>query len=115
MSDHAPINNPPARRLAVQKRINDVCGRFEEDWQRCLQVEALRPQSGKMPFIRQFVPSDWSLDERRALLIELLRLEQHYRIVAGEAIRAEHYLELFPDLVEDVRAFFALEPTGPYE
>src|SRR5262245_31081013 len=115
MSDHPPFNDPPPPRLDVQKRVNDVCGRFEEGWQRYFQEGASRPQSVKAPCIQAFVPPDWPLDERRALLIELLRLEQHYRLACGEAICAEHYLELFPDLAKDVRAFFAPEPTGPYE
>jgi serine/threonine-protein kinase len=89
--------------VAVQKRINDICDRFESDW-----------RAGKQPHIQDFVPSGWSLDERGVLLIELLRLEHHYR-PAGQGIRPEHHLELFPDLADCVRAFFRLEKTGPFE
>jgi tRNA A-37 threonylcarbamoyl transferase component Bud32 len=103
MSDHLPPGNPSALPLAAQKRINDVCDRYERDW-----------KAAHRPFIRAAVPADWPLHERRALLIQLLHLESHYRRAAGEEVRAEQYVGLFPDLADCVRAFFAPEPTGPY-
>jgi hypothetical protein len=88
--------------LEAQKRINAVCEAFEADW-----------RAGKGPSLRGFVPPGWPLAERRALLVELLRLERHYRPAGAGGADAGHYAELFPELADVVRAFLAAERTLP--
>jgi hypothetical protein len=76
--------------LAVEERIDALCGRFEDAW-----------QAGQRPRLEDCLGQTEGL-ERQALLSELLRLERYYRVRAGETPSADEYRSRFPHWVEVV-------------
>jgi serine/threonine-protein kinase len=67
---------------------------------------------GQRPSINDYLPPDRP-EFRRDLLAELARVEMKLRLRAGERVRAEEYLQHYPELAEDpdaVRRLVALEP-----
>jgi len=74
------------------ERLNDVLGRFEDDW-----------QEGRPTALEEYVAAAQET-ERWALLIELVHEDLERRLSAGEAARVEGYLERFPELRADPEA-----------
>jgi serine/threonine-protein kinase len=72
----------------VWKRLEVVLERFEDSW-----------RAGERPALDDFLEGVGA--ERRALLIELVHADLHYRLKAGEAVRVESYLSRFPELSAD--------------
>ncbi len=72
--------------------LNSLIDRFEEAW-----------QQGQRPDLAGYVPRG----SERAL-VELVHVELELRLKAGEAVRAEHYLERFPALAASEEAAVAL-------
>jgi tetratricopeptide (TPR) repeat protein len=76
-------------------RLQQILARFEHAW-----------QQGEHPLIEDFLPKEEP--EWVTLLVELIHLDLHYRIEAGQAVRVEHYLSAhdellrFPDVVADL-------------
>jgi hypothetical protein len=73
---------------AVWERLEAVLQRFEDAW-----------RAGQRPNLADYLPADGP--ERRALLVELVHADLHYRLELGEATRAESYLAQYPELRED--------------
>jgi serine/threonine protein kinase/WD40 repeat protein len=79
----------------VQRRVDDVCNRFEAAW-----------WDGQPVPIEECLLG-WDGPERTALLCELLGLEIHYRQQGGEVCTIAEYRQRFPDLDEtQVRSLF---------
>jgi hypothetical protein len=74
----------------VCERLEAVLERFEDAW-----------RSGGPPMLEDYLPA--SGVERRALLIELVHADLHYRLQGGEVARVEVYLERYPELRDDPR------------
>jgi WD40 repeat protein/serine/threonine protein kinase len=70
--------------LDVQRRVEEVCRRFEAAW-----------QSGTRPRLEDYLAGAAESDQA-VLLAELLRLDVHYRIQAGEVCFSGDYEERFP-------------------
>jgi eukaryotic-like serine/threonine-protein kinase len=82
-------------------RINEVCVRFEADW-----------QAGLHPRIEAHLPAESSHSERDGLLRELIRLEVALLADDGSPARREEYDARFPDDPGAVAGGFR---TGPEE
>jgi hypothetical protein len=65
--------------------IDTICDRFEQ-----------ARRSGDDSPIERWLPADDGL--RRAVLVELVRVDLQLRLGAGAAARAEEYLDRFPEL-----------------
>jgi tRNA A-37 threonylcarbamoyl transferase component Bud32 len=76
--------------LPLWRRIDQVCLRFEDDWQ-----AGMRPDPGT--FLADFPEA-----QRGPLLADLLLLEWHYRYQAGESFLPEEYAQRFPGLTHAV-------------
>jgi tRNA A-37 threonylcarbamoyl transferase component Bud32 len=74
----------PADRL---EQIIAVCDRFEAAW-----------LTGQQPNIEDYLSGDQS--SRRAVLVELLRIDLEYRIKSGIPLPLETYIARFPELAE---------------
>jgi len=74
----------PADRL---EQIIAVCDRFEAVW-----------LAGQQPNIEDYLSGDQS--SRRAVLVELLRIDLEYRIKSGISLPLESYITRFPELAE---------------
>jgi len=61
---------------------------FEQAWER-----------GERPSVESALPA--SSSSRSALLVNLILVEQEYRLRSGEAVRAEEYFARFPELAHD--------------
>jgi hypothetical protein len=72
----------------VCERLEEMLERFEDAW-----------RGGGRPVLDDYLKAKGK--ERRALLIELVHADLHYRLKAGEAARVEGYLKRYPDLRED--------------
>jgi serine/threonine-protein kinase len=72
------------------ERLERVLERFEDAW-----------RAGGRPALEDYLTG--AGDERRALLIELVHADLHYRLKAGEAARVESYLGRFPELASQLR------------
>ena len=75
--------------LAMARRIDSICDRFEADW-----IGGMRPAIGE--FLK-----DIPAAEQLALLRELVTLDLHYRRHAGETPQPDDYLTCFPHLDRD--------------
>jgi hypothetical protein len=71
--------------LSLAVRLDEMCNRFENAWR------------AGVPRLEGFL-SGWQGEERLALLRELVLLDVDYRQRKGAPVRAEDYLERFPDL-----------------
>jgi predicted Ser/Thr protein kinase len=91
-------------RLALLKRIDATCLRFEDEW-----------RVGRTPCLSSYL-GDAAGPERSALLRELLRVELDYRCRNGDSPSSGDYLRLFPEDAQTVLAAFELgapsEPGG---
>jgi WD40 repeat protein/serine/threonine protein kinase len=83
MSDDRPTGDPVP--LAVQRRVEAACRRFEAAW-----------RAADRPPLEDFLAGA-AEPERDALLAELLRLDVYYRTRAGDICLAADYLGRFPD------------------
>jgi tRNA A-37 threonylcarbamoyl transferase component Bud32 len=83
VSESLPGNNGPLS-LSALNRIEQICTRFEDAW-----------LAGQRPRIEDFL-GNTAEAERAALLLELLRLEVHYRLRAGDVPTVEQYRQRFP-------------------
>jgi hypothetical protein len=83
---NASESGPPSD---VWGRLEPILERFEEAWQR-----------GERPVLDEYLAAAVPA-ERRALLVELVHEDLHYRLTAGEAVRVENYLERYPELGSD--------------
>src|SRR5262249_23977302 len=81
----APFNDA---NLSQAERIDQVCTRYEVDW-----------QAGTPPHLEEWLRGIGEAD-RPALLKELVLLEGHYRQHLGEAVSLEEYRRRFPELEE---------------
>ena len=72
----------------VWDRLEQVLERFENAW-----------RAGERPALDDFLEGDGP--ERRALLIELVREDLHFRHTRGEAVHLESYLKHYPELGND--------------
>lgn len=82
--------------MARERRMDDVCQAFEDQW-----------LSGGVPNLRRHVELVEPRD-RPELLAELLRLELHYRFQAGHAVNPGTYLAWFPQWEAVVRNAFSV-------
>jgi WD40 repeat protein len=87
MSEAAHVQEEGTLPLSAAKRINEVCNRFEVDW-----------QAGRRPRIEDYL-GDTPESARSALLHELVALEMDFRRQAGEDFTPEEYRARFPELV----------------
>ncbi len=71
-------------------QLEGVLERFEDAW-----------RAGGRPALEDYLTGSGA--ERRALLVELVHADLHYRLRAGEAARVESYLERYPELQDDPR------------
>jgi eukaryotic-like serine/threonine-protein kinase len=81
---------------AVRDRLEQVLERFEDAW-----------RAGGQPALEDYL--DGSGPERRALLIELVHADLHYRLRRGQAVRVESYLKRHPELTEAAVALDLIE------
>src|SRR5687768_16966782 len=81
-----PEPSPPT--LDHIESIDDICLRFEADW-----------QANKNPRLEDYFAVGTQY-ERTALVRELLRLELHYRSRGGDNLEVEEYKGRFPDYQE---------------
>src|SRR5258708_7296200 len=81
-----PIANYSTVSPSVEKRVDQVCMRFETAW-----------RAGQAPRIEDYL-ADIQEPERCIRLHELLLLDIHYRRKAGECLEPEDYLARFPEL-----------------
>lgn len=88
-----PHDSSPS--LDAQRRLDEACARFEAQW-----------KAGPPPVMDDFLGAV-PVDERRALLRELLALDEFYRRRSGESPRGESYAERHPAHVETIHEFFA--------
>jgi serine/threonine protein kinase/formylglycine-generating enzyme required for sulfatase activity len=65
--------------------------RFEDAW-----------RNGPQPAIDAFLPA--AQPERHPVLVELVHADLEYRLLAGEPIRVESYIERYPDIAADEEA-----------
>jgi serine/threonine-protein kinase len=72
--------------LSLQKRVDEVCLRFERAW-----------KAGQRPALEEFL-GDTPEPERAVLCRELIALELVYRRQAGETPQKEEYEARFPDI-----------------
>jgi serine/threonine protein kinase/tetratricopeptide (TPR) repeat protein len=79
---------------SLAARLDQLSDRFEDAW-----------QAGQRPAIDAFL-QEVPAAERPALLRELLRLEIHYRGLAGEAVSQDEYRRRFPGHQDLVTAVF---------
>jgi serine/threonine protein kinase len=86
---------------AAALRLEEACARFEADW-----------RAGGRPRLEDFLgPAD--APERPALLRELVALDVHYRLQAGESPRPEDYVGRLPGLgAADCASAFAAAGTA---
>jgi tetratricopeptide (TPR) repeat protein/serine/threonine protein kinase len=92
--------------MSVQMRLEDVCKRFESAWQAA-------GSSRTPPRIEDYF-GDAAGREREALLLELMRLDVHYRLQRGERADAVDYAPRFPTEDALVReALAAMLPAVP--
>src|SRR4029077_9529455 len=61
---------------------------------------------GKQPTLHDFVPEDQK--SRRSVLLDLIRIDLHRRLQAGESARVEKYLHTYPDIAKDQAKLFEL-------
>jgi serine/threonine protein kinase len=80
---------------SVCDRLEQVLERFEDAW-----------RAGKPPVLENYLTATGN--ERRALLIELVHADLHYRLKRGEVARVETYLKRFPELRKDRRVALEL-------
>lgn len=64
--------------------------------------------AGRQPAIDDYLPPETA--DRRAVLIELVHLDQECRVKAGEEVRAATYLERYPELAGDATDADQLPP-----
>jgi WD40 repeat protein len=74
----------------VWERLEAVLQRFEDAW-----------RGGGRPAPEDYLPADGP--ERRALLVELVHADLHYRLQAGEPARVESYLRQYSELRDDLQ------------
>jgi tRNA A-37 threonylcarbamoyl transferase component Bud32 len=91
------LSSEPALPLAVERRLNVVCNRFEMAW-----------KAGQRPRIEDYL-GDAPEPERAVLLHELIAVDIHYRRHEGEQPQAEEYHALYPSL--DAAQFSQLQET----
>jgi WD40 repeat protein/serine/threonine protein kinase len=91
--DHKPeLDCPPPGRESSW--LEDAVKRFEHAWR-------LQPR----PMIEDFLPAG---DRRQRVLVELVHIDLELRLKAGEAARAEEYLDRYPELAGDRSAALEL-------
>jgi hypothetical protein len=92
------MNHPPSLldHLSAEAvwRLDEICHRFEQSW-----------QAGQSPRPEDYIGGSKGA-ERLAVLRELLRLDVHYRRMAGEGPSARDYTKRFPDAVVVLSAMF---------
>ena len=93
--------DPESLPLDQERRIHDVCKRFEAAW-----------QAGQPPRIEDYL-GDRPEAEATALLRELILLEIEYRRRLGEHPQAEDYRDRFPQLDAAWLTREVTEPTTP--
>jgi len=94
---------PATLSLAMERRIDAVCRRFETAW-----------QSGQRPVIEEYL-GEIPPEGRSALLAELVKLDVCYRRPAGEQPTLDDYRKRFPndtELLERVMNASAAEATS---
>jgi serine/threonine protein kinase len=69
---------------ASWQRLDAILHQFEEAW-----------RAGQAPVLEVFLPAD---ELRQAALVELAHLDLEWRLRHGQAVRAEDYLNRFPEL-----------------
>jgi serine/threonine-protein kinase len=89
--------------LALARRVNDACERFEAAW-----------RDGERPSIEAFLP-EASEAERPAILAELLALDVELRWERGESPAMDDYAARFPQHQEVVRSVFGRMENGSDE
>jgi formylglycine-generating enzyme required for sulfatase activity len=80
---------------AAWGRLERVVAQFEDAWRR-----------GERPTLDDYLTG--SGNDRRALLVELIHADLHYRLQAGEPARVEDYLSRYPELITDPGAVLDL-------
>src|SRR5262249_54670785 len=81
---HEPSSSGESLPLSAEKRVDEVCDRFEAAW-----------RAGRKPRIEEYVITA-PQPERAALLRQLLSLEVELRRQCGEASAAAQYTPRFP-------------------
>jgi hypothetical protein len=93
------MNQPPPGRahepIGASTLVEETREYFEKAWQ-----EDCRPD------LEQYLPINAAL--RRAVLVELVRIDLEHRLKAGEAAHVEEYLEKYPDLAGDREVVLSL-------
>jgi serine/threonine-protein kinase len=77
------------------RTLEKVIDGFEDAWLR-----------GQRPAIDLFLPGE--AERRHAVLLELVHADLEFRLKTGEAVRAESYLERYPELWTDPEAVLGL-------
>ncbi len=85
----------PNMLLALEQRVD----RFETAW-----------RDGQQPLLSDFLPAGEI--ERRATLLELVHTDLECRLQAGQTVRAEEYLQQYPELREEQAAMAELIETA---
>jgi tetratricopeptide (TPR) repeat protein len=96
----APGSGNESLSLSLARRVDAVCGRFEQAW-----------ANGQRPRIEDYL-AEAAEPDRAALLRELIALEMGYRRKAGEKPQAAEYHARFADLARILSATGADTP-GP--
>ncbi len=94
--------NPDPLSLSAERRVDEVCVRFEQAW-----------QAGQIVKIEENL-GDTSEPERSALFRELVRLEVNYRIRRGEQPTVEEYRSRFPIYASSIASWYPSEATIAY-
>lgn len=86
-----PATDTPATLpLALARQVDQICCRFEAEWQ-------VAPQVGQPPRLEAFLDSG-PAPARPVLLRELLLVDVYHRYLAGDEPRVDDYRGRFPDL-----------------
>ncbi len=83
------IDPTPSLPLTVARQLDDACARFEAAW-----------QSDTRPDLAEFLTAVPEA-ARTPLLLELIRLDAHYRRQVGDTPTVGEYLHRFPELESD--------------
>ncbi|MBI3467422.1 MAG: protein kinase, partial [Planctomycetes bacterium] len=93
------MSNATKLTAIAQRRIDQVCDRFEQAW-----------KAGQRPEVEEYL-GDSVEPERTVLLRELLFVERAYRCARDETILPDEYQRRFPNHVQALQDIFAETPS----
>lgn len=93
------INLPKSKTAPTLQRLDITCDEFEAEW-----------LDGTRPDLESYIESA-RVDDRKQLLVELVRMDLEYRRETGELPRADEYVNRFSGYEQEIRSAFSAERT----